>query len=177
LFHGQKVIIVKKRVAGATEEAMGRFVVRAARAAGVSGKVNVLLTSNRELQSLNQRFRGKDLPTDVISFPAAATLPERFAGDIAISAELAASNSKKLGHSAVDEVKILVLHGLLHLAGYDHEHDEGRMARKEQRLRRLLGLPVALIERSHFASNGSMPTPKRQATSGGRGRSKRAKVR
>ena len=154
---------------------MGRFVVRAARVAGVSGKVNVLLTSSRELQSLNQRFRGKDSPTDVLSFPAAATLAERFAGDIAISAELAACNSKKLGHSAVDEVKILVLHGLLHLAGYDHEQDQGTMARKEQRLRKLLGLPVALIERSQTASNGTMA--KGRVKSGGRGRSKRAKVR
>lgn len=154
---------------------MGRFVVRAARVAGVSGKVNVLLTSSRELQSLNQRFRGKDSPTDVLSFPAAATLVEGLAGDIAISAELAASNSKKLGHSAVDEVKILVLHGLLHLAGYDHEQDQGTMARKEQRLRKLLGLPVSLIERSQSTSNGTMP--KGRVKSGSRGRSKRAQGR
>lgn len=176
MFHGQRVIIVKKRVAGATEEAIRRFVVRAARAIGVSGKINVLLTSNRELQLLNHRFRGKDLPTDVLSFPAAAGLPERLAGDIAISAELAASNGKKLGHSAANEVKILVLHGLLHLAGYDHECDDGRMEREEQRLRRRLGLPVALIERSQSAANGRMPTANRRATSGG-GRSERAKVR
>ena len=71
-----------------------------------------------------------------------------FAGDLAISAEIAASNARRLGHSAGDELKILILHGLLHLAGYDHETDSGEMARKETRLRRLLGLPAALIERT-----------------------------
>lgn len=134
---------------------MTRFVLRAAHAAGVRGSVNVLLTSNRELQSLNRKFRGKDQPTDVLSFPSAAGLPERFAGDIAISAEMATANSKKLGHSAAEEIKILVLHGLLHLAGYDHEQDRGTMARKEDRLRRALHLPVALIERSKSIVNGS----------------------
>ena len=77
-------------------------------------------------------------------------------GDIAISAEIAASNAGRLGHSAGDELKILILHGLLHLAGYDHETDAGEMAREEARLRRALRLPVALIERSTDAGrNGT----------------------
>ena len=62
------------------------------------------------------------------------------AGDLAISAEIAARNARRLGHSAADELKILILHGLLHLAGHDHETDGGEMARKEARLRRALGL-------------------------------------
>jgi probable rRNA maturation factor len=71
----------------------------------------------------------------------------RFAGDVAISAEIAASNARRLGHSPSEEIKILVVHGLLHLRGYDHERDHGEMARKEEKLRTELKLPVALIER------------------------------
>jgi probable rRNA maturation factor len=164
-FGDESVIIVKKRVAGISESMMDRFVARAARAAGVRGTVNVLVTTNRELQSLNRRFRGKDQPTDVLSFPAAVTLPEKFAGDIAISAEMAACNSKKLGHTTAEELKILALHGLLHLAGYDHEHDRGAMARKEERLRRALRLPAALIKRSEVGLRGT--------TGSGRGKAAR----
>jgi probable rRNA maturation factor len=72
----------------------------------------------------------------------------RFAGDVAISADIASQNARRLGHSPIEEVKVLVLHGLLHLAGYDHEADNGTMARREMRLREKLKLPVALIERS-----------------------------
>jgi probable rRNA maturation factor len=87
----------------------------------------------------------------VLSFPSAlipAAKPARTAGDIAISVDIAAENAGRLGHSAADEVKILALHGLLHLAGFDHERDNGEMARREATLRKTLGLPVALIERS-----------------------------
>jgi probable rRNA maturation factor len=72
----------------------------------------------------------------------------RFAGDVAISADMAAQNARRFGHSPAEEVKVLALHGLLHLAGYDHESDSGTMARREARLREQLGLPVALIERN-----------------------------
>jgi probable rRNA maturation factor len=74
-----------------------------------------------------------------------------FAGDVAISAEIAAQNARRLGHSLPEEIKILALHGVLHLAGYDHERDRGEMARKEEHLRKQLGLPVALIERTFTA--------------------------
>jgi len=70
------------------------------------------------------------------------------AGDIAISAEMAARNAAPLRHSTADEVKILILHGMLHLAGFDHERDNGEMARRETKLRRELRLPAALIERT-----------------------------
>jgi len=142
------MIILQKRVAGLSEDALDRFVARAKRAAGVRGAVTVLVTSNLELKRLNQRFRGKDKPTDVLSFPAEMMSEGRFAGDVAISADIAAKNARRLGHSAAEEVKILALHGLLHLAGYDHEADNGTMARKEIRLRQQLRLPVALIERT-----------------------------
>lgn len=124
-----------------------RFVQKARKTVGVHGTVNVLITSSRELQSLNARFRGKDMPTDVLSFAPISDLPEDFSGDVAISADIAVRNAKLLGHSAAEELKILVLHAMLHLAGYDHERDNGAMARKEQRLRRTMKLPVALIER------------------------------
>jgi probable rRNA maturation factor len=100
------------------------------------------------LRSLNARFRGKDHATDVLSFPADVVGVNGYAGDVAISAEIAAQNARRLGHSAADEIKILTLHGVLHLAGFDHEQDRGQMARKEQRLRKQLGLPDGLIERS-----------------------------
>jgi probable rRNA maturation factor len=142
------LVILQKRIAGLSELALSRFVDRARRAAGLRGTVNVLLTSNTELQSLNLRFRGKNSATDVLSFPSAPDSADGFAGDIAISAEIAAQNARILGHSPSAEVKILALHGILHLRGYDHERDHGQMARKEQQLRRNLRLPLGLIERA-----------------------------
>jgi len=142
------VVIFRKRVAQLTERALSMFVGRAARAAGVLGEVHVLLTSNREMRSLNGRFRGRNGPTDVLSFPAEPSMSNGFAGDVAISAEIAASNARILGHSPAEEVKILALHGMLHLAGYDHERDEGEMAQRERQLRKKFKLPQTLIERS-----------------------------
>jgi probable rRNA maturation factor len=113
----------------------------------------VLVTSGTVVRSLNRRFRGKDKDTDVLSFPALSPASPKarpspaVAGDIAISADIAAHNAARFGHSAADEVKILALHGILHLAGFDHERDNGRMGRKEAKLRQALGLPATLIER------------------------------
>jgi probable rRNA maturation factor len=82
-----------------------------------------------------------------LSFPAPVFV-RGFAGDIAISADIASQNARSLGHRCSDEVRILALHGILHLAGYDHEDDRGEMARTEQLLRQKLDLPAGLIERS-----------------------------
>jgi probable rRNA maturation factor len=142
------LVILQKRVVGLTPLVLDRFVTRARRAAGLRPPVNVLVTSNDELRELNRRFRAKDQPTDVLSFPAQPGLKPPHAGDIAISAEIAANNARALGHTAAEEIKILVLHGILHLCGYDHERDDGRMARREEKLRRELRLPVGLIERN-----------------------------
>jgi len=142
------VVIFQKRVADLTELALNRFVARARRATGLKGLVNVLLTSSAEMKSLNRRFRGKDKPTDVLSFPAEPDAQKRFAGEIAISTEIAAQNAWALRHSLAEEVKILVLHGVLHLRGYDHECDNGQMARREEQLRAKLHLPLGLIERA-----------------------------
>lgn len=139
--------VILKRKAGVLNDAvLARFVSRACRAVGLEGTVTVLGTSDREMQNLNRRFRAKNTTTDVLSFPP-FTAVAGFAGDIAISLDLAARNAKRLGHSFSDEVRILLLHGILHLAGYDHEGDNGEMAARESELRRDLGLPEALIER------------------------------
>lgn len=146
-------MILEKKVAGLNEEALGRFVLRARKAVGLSGQVNVLVTSSAAVRSLNFRFRRQDKTTDVLSFPSISPVSKsrnaaKLAGDVAISADIALQNSFRLGHPAVQEIKILALHGILHLAGFDHERDNGQMARKEIKLRRALGLPTALIERT-----------------------------
>jgi len=110
----------------------------------------VLVTSSVEIRALNRQFLGKDKPTDVLSFaspPEVHLKTKRVAGEVAISADIARENAALLGHSVADEVKILVLHGILHLRGFDHEHDDGQMARKEKQLRQQLKLEAGLIER------------------------------
>ena len=155
------MVILHKRVVGTNEDSLDRFVKRAKRAVGLRGAVTVLIATSRELQTLNARFRRKPTPTDVLSFPQALAGARQFAGDIAISAEIAAQNARRLGHSVEEEIKILALHGLLHLAGYDHETDNGRMGRRETQLRKKLGLPGALIERARLAEKRTMPENRR----------------
>jgi len=121
---------------------------QAQKALELKGEVSVLLTTNRQMRQLNRCFRGKDKPTDVISFPAVEVVSHKVAGDLAISVDIAAANAKSFGHTPDEEVRVLILHGLLHLAGYDHEKDKGEMARKEERLRQKLGLPSNLIART-----------------------------
>ncbi|HZQ20178.1 MAG TPA: rRNA maturation RNase YbeY [Terriglobales bacterium] len=122
------------------------FVREARRAAGLRADVSVLITGDSNMRQLNSRFRGKNSATDVLSFPAAES--NGFAGDIAVSFSFASRNARALGHSVADEIRILILHGILHLAGYDHEKDRGEMEAKETALRRKLALPTGLIERS-----------------------------
>ena len=129
--------------------------LRAKRAIHLRSMVNILVTNSSELRALNRRFRGADKATDVLSFPAPGierNKARRVAGDLAISADIARENAARLGHSVADEVKILALHGILHLAGFDHERDQGEMARKESRLRRQLKLEAGLIERAQRRS-------------------------
>jgi probable rRNA maturation factor len=109
--------------------------------------VDVVIAGNPEIRRLNRQFRGHDKPTDVISFPVAEPSDGAIQGDIAISASIAAANARRLGHTLAEEVKILILHGMLHLAGYDHESDRGQMSQLEAGLRRVLQLPGSLIER------------------------------
>ena len=151
-----QVVLLEQSDCKVSARALELFAARAQRAVGQRGEVNIRIASSRELEELNRRFRRKRKPTDVLSFPSA--LPE-LAGDIAISGEIAAANAAAMGHSAAAEVKVLILHGLLHLAGYDHERDNGQMLTREATLRRRLGLPVGLIER---ASRSRSPGSKRK---------------
>ncbi|MBM3797067.1 MAG: rRNA maturation RNase YbeY [Acidobacteria bacterium] len=109
-------------------------------------KFSVLLTDDAELRRLNRQFRAKNTPTDVLSFPAAPA-PGGPLGDIAISVERARAQARAFGHSVASEVSILLLHGVLHLTGMDHETDGGEMRAAESRWRKKFGLPNGLIER------------------------------
>jgi probable rRNA maturation factor len=131
-----------------SKSAMSRFLNRARQAVGLDGEVEVLLTSDAELKRLNKTFRGKNKATDVLSFPAPAEIAAEHAGDLAISLETAARQAEQYGHSLPNEIRILLLHGLLHLAGEDHETDSGQMALREAALRTELRLPVGLIGRA-----------------------------
>ena len=108
------------------------------------GDLSIAIVSDRRMRALNRQFRGKDAVTDVLSFPAES---RGFMGDIVIAAGVSKRQARDAGHSAQTELRVLALHGLLHLLGYDHEADDGRMARAEARLRRKAGLPEGLIER------------------------------
>ncbi len=99
------------------------------------------------MRRLNRTFRKKNKATDVLSFPAPPEA-EGMTGDLAISLDTAARQAAEQGHTLRDEVRILLLHGLLHLAGEDHESDSGEMAARESELRGRLKLRSGLIERT-----------------------------
>jgi probable rRNA maturation factor len=131
---------------------LARFLATAQLAVRLKGQVNVLLTTDTAIRRLNRQFRGKNKATDVLSFPA-MNVPgskgaEALAGDLAVSVPMARKQAIAQGHSLSTEIKVLILHGLLHLAGYDHETDAGQMARREAKLRAQLKLPLGLIERT-----------------------------
>ena len=113
-----------------------------ARARGV---MTIAIVPDARVRALNRQFRRKDKSTDVLSFPS----DERgYLGDVVIASGVAARQAREAGHSLGTELRVLALHGLLHLLGYDHEHDDGRMARLERRLRKRGGLHEGLIERA-----------------------------
>jgi len=132
-------------------QSLTSFLRKAQAAVRLQGEVTVLLTTDTSIRRLNRQFRGKNKATDVLSFPTDplqnANPAERIAGDLAISVPTARRQGISCGHSLTSELKVLILHGLLHLAGYDHETDSGQMARRERLLRGRLKLPLGLIER------------------------------
>jgi probable rRNA maturation factor len=144
---------------------LAQFLTQAKLAVRLRGQVSVLLTTDAAQRNLNRRFRGKNKPTDVLSFPADSTSAgaEKIAGDLSISVPTARRQAAQQGHSLGTEIKVLILHGLLHLAGYDHETDAGQMARRERTLRARLRLPVGLIERSSLAKPRSPSTQRKPA--------------
>ncbi|HTM04740.1 MAG TPA: rRNA maturation RNase YbeY [Vicinamibacterales bacterium] len=148
------------------------------------GAVTIAIVSDQRIRQLNRTYRHKDKVTDVLSFPAHGPakaghydsrdagpgiprakrddIPDvvpgfsrAFLGDVVIAAGAARRQAREAGHSLQSELKVLALHGLLHLLGYDHEHDDGRMARLEQRLRRKGGLREGLIERGTYGTHGT----------------------
>jgi probable rRNA maturation factor len=163
------------------------FAEAAKKAAKLRGTVSILVGSNEQIEGLNRHFRSKNKPTDVISFPASEAVSAFHSGDIAISADIAIENASRYGHSPAEEVKILILHGMLHLAGYDHETDGGKMAQRERKLRKSLGLQDSLIERANSKPKASTTKKKAAAqkevrmstarASAGQARSRAAKRR
>jgi probable rRNA maturation factor len=131
---------------------------------GLRGEVEVLLASDKTLRRLNREWRGKDKATDVLSFPAAKEMAAVYGGDLAVSLETAQRQAEEHGHSLRDELKILLLHGLLHLSGMDHEVDSGEMAEREAKLRKRLRLKSGLIARSGDADPYGMTNKKIKAT-------------
>jgi probable rRNA maturation factor len=155
----QPTVIFKRRVPGLSRARLSGFVVDVCRLIKLSGAVTVLITSDAEMIELNRRFRHKRAPTDVLSFPG-PSFTKGFAGDIAVSCDIALRNSKTLEHPVAAEIRILVLHGLLHLAGYDHEADQGEMSELENRLRRKLALPETLIQRARRSAGTKRLRPR-----------------
>ena len=136
------------RVWGLSRSGLSRFLRVAQAEVGLKGEVDVLLAGDRTLRRLNREYRGKDKATDVLSFPAAGELAGVHGGDLAISLDTAKRQAEEQGHSLRVEVRVLLLHGLLHLSGMDHETDLGEMAERESGLRARLRLPNGLIERA-----------------------------
>ena len=149
---------------------LARFLHEAQLAVKLRGQVTVLLTTDMAMRRLNRQFRGKNKATDVLSFPAFTHVSKigrhgapEVVGDIAISVDTARKQASVLGHALAVEIKVLMLHGLLHLAGYDHETDGGEMARREEKLRESLRLPHGLIERAGADGARGLSSPTHSA--------------
>ncbi|MDE0167806.1 MAG: rRNA maturation RNase YbeY [Bryobacterales bacterium] len=134
----------RQRTIAFDEMEFDRFIQGIGRQVARGQEFAIVIGSDESLRDANRRFRGKRAVTDVLSFPDGEN---GRLGDILISAAQAARQAARFGHNVEDELKILALHGLLHLLGYDHETDDGRMRRVEKRWRRKLGLPHSLTER------------------------------
>jgi probable rRNA maturation factor len=130
------VLLNRQRRRRVDRARLGRVLRGAARALGVSGEVALVLTGDAPVRRLNARYRRKDRPTDVLSFPGPGG--EAGLGDIVISVETAERNARSAGRTLPRELEVLALHGFLHVLGYDHETDDGTMDRLERRLRRRL---------------------------------------
>jgi probable rRNA maturation factor len=139
-------VIFKRVPAGLRKRPIERFAKQLQDQVAKGRAFDCLITGDAELRRLNREYRGADYPTDVLSFPCAPGLP--LLGDIAVSLQRARAQARDHRHTIEQEIQILMLHGVLHLLGMDHEDDNGQMARAEKRWRTRLGLPNGLIERA-----------------------------
>ncbi len=114
----------------------------------VTREIDLIICDNRYIQEINQKFRAKNTPTDVLSFPIDGEFEALPLGSIIISKDKVKEASKEFGHSQSEEFALLFIHGLLHLLGYDHEIDNGEMREKEKELIERFNLPKSLIVRS-----------------------------
>jgi probable rRNA maturation factor len=164
-----RVLVADERGRAAAAPGLARWLAGVA-PSRVQGTVNIAMVSDATVRELNRRYRGVDAATDVLSFPAspvvhaahwprgprpqppASSLPPSVVGpllgDIVIARGVARRQAREARHAEAIELRVLALHGLLHLIGYDHERDDGRMRRVEQRLRRKGRLREGLIERA-----------------------------
>jgi len=142
-------VVFRRVPADVRPHALRRFALKLRDEVAKGRPFDCLITGDAELRRLNLKFRAKDEATDVLSFPSTTGLPDcRSLGSLAISLQRARAQSRAFGHSTEDEIRILMLHGVLHLTGLDHETDAGRMARAEKRWRARMALPQTLIERT-----------------------------
>ena len=140
----EDLVLFRRAPAGLERQALEEF-ARTLRDTVAGGRsFHCLISDDRELRRLNRQFRGADYATDVLSFPLH---DDEVLGELAISADRAAAQTREFGHSRLDEIRVLMLHGVLHLVGMDHETDRGAMARVEARWRKKLNLPMGLIGR------------------------------
>ena len=147
------MILTRQRAVRAARRPLAVFLRQVKHELGLDeASVTVCLVSDKEIARMNEEFRKKKGPTDVLSFPAVTRRSARLRrtsttmkpgeclGDIAISPATARRYAKKNGRKLSSELRVLILHGVLHLLGYDHETDRGEMDRVERKLRRRLGL-------------------------------------
>ena len=161
---GLTVDVVAPRHAASSVRGLAAWLRRSA-PARARGGVSIAIITDARMRAINKQFRGKDLATDVLSFPTgyglpaagygkssrpqpAVRSPQPELGDLAIALGVAKRQARAHGHALATELRILALHGLLHLLGYDHEADQGQMRRLEERLRRRARLPVGVIARA-----------------------------
>lgn len=156
-----RVVVSDGRGKKVADGGLGRWLARVAPRTA-RGELAIALVSDARMRALNRTYRKKDSATDVLSFPVDRTLGPSL-GDLVIATGVARRQAREAGHSYQTELRVLALHGLLHLLGYDHDDpdDDGRMQRVESRLRKKGGLKGGLIDRW-------MPSPLRRGSGGGR---------
>ena len=158
-----RVTVTDDRGRAVRAPGLGAWLTRVA-PARADGDLAIAIVSDARIRALNKRYRRQDRATDVLSFPSAdprsSSFDPRELGAIVIAAGVARRQAREAGHSYAAELKVLALHGLLHLLGYDHHDpaDGGRMVRLERRLRAKGGLRAGLIERAHSTGSGQAAT-------------------